>query len=567
MAVIKLSNKKKRLLMTLAEQAASFARKGQFQTALRICDKADGQYKGFLEITYVRGLIASMQNDYHTALDWLGQAYRKAPNRLHFQINYASCLLLNDQQEEAAQIYPEILKKSPKLFSEANGYSGLGSALEALGEFRQALQTYKQGLQKEKFNVELLSKAAKLHSKLGETSIAMDLLEKAHSAEPDNANVICDMVSHLFQQGEFEEARSRFRKAQDIGLHEATVLGFLIKSGNYADRGADLKTMRKLYDEADVDADLRIYCAFILGNEADKESHYKEAFDYWAEANLIRSQSSDNDECDQESIHQIAASAFPASRFTDISCKDASEAAPIFIIGMPRCGSTLLEQALARHPGLQPAGEIAALHQAVNGRKRKALLSREIEKLPLLDDNSLLTIGHEYSRIIAQEYCLDGRVTDKMLNNYLLAGVIAKALPLARIIHINREPMASCLSMFQENFSDGKMNYSCDLNALGRQYARYQKLMQHWRKVLPKGVMLEVSYEDLVSNPEIELRRLLEGCDLEWHPDCLSSHKTTGAVSTASLIQVRKPIHQKSVARWKHYEKQLEPIKQYLLPE
>ena len=243
-----------------------------------------------------------------------------------------------------------------------------------------------------------------------------------------------------------------------------------------------------------------------------------------------------------------------------------SDTAPVFIIGMPRCGSTLLEHALSRHPDLTASGEMDAMQQAIVGRSQKVSNTKLIEKLASASDPDLVEVGKEYNRRLTQEYGLNGRIIDKTLNNYLYAGLIAKAIPNAHIIHVRREPIASCLSMFQENFAGASIPYSFELDELGRQYVRYQKLMQHWREVLPKEILLEVSYEQLVGNTEVELRRLLEGCHLEWHKECLASHKSTASVATASMFQVRKPIHQNSVARWKHYEEQLAPLRQYLQP-
>jgi len=265
-------------------------------------------------------------------------------------------------------------------------------------------------------------------------------------------------------------------------------------------------------------------------------------------------------------LFHTAMASFPASRLSGVISSEASQAAPIFIVGMPRCGSTLLERSLTRHPALKTAGENDSLPRAIIGRMNNQLSLRTIiENLGSFDNNGLLAVGREYARRISDEYGIKDRVIDKSLNNFIYAGLIAMTLPNARIIHTMRNPMATCLSMFETHFVGG-ISYVYDLDELGRQYARYQKLMQYWREVLPSGVMIEASYENLVSNTEPELRRILKACNLEWHDDCLSPHKAKGGVNTASSVQVRKPIHQQSVSRWKHYEEQLAPLKQYLQP-
>ena len=549
--------------MVLAEQAIAFAGKGQFETALRICAKADHVHQDFLDIMYVRGLIASMQRDYGTAVEWLARACQAAPKRTHYFINYASCLYLSGQEDKAVEIYQIVLAKSRHLFEQANGNFTYGSALEAVGEFNQAMQFFDKGRKLEPRNVELLMQMADVRNKLLDKDAAMTLVQKAHAIAPDDVSVLYILGLYLMQQGKVEKAHIHLREALTCKPNYLKALALLLSSGNYEEREADISTLRTLYNQQVHGSEPRIMGAFALGNVADKNKTYEQAFTFWQEGNSQRRARIIYKENEQEELHQAAKDAFPASRLTKPAIAEACAAEHIFIVGMPRCGSTLLEQALSRHPALQASGEIDAMQQAIVGRMQKVRNRTLIDTLPQLDDLKLGIIGHEYDRRLQQEYHLEGRIVDKTLNNYQYAGLIARALPKARIIHVRREPLASCLSMFQTDFS-GSIPYSFELEELGRQYQRYQSLMQHWREALPEGVMLEVSYEDLVNNPEAELRRLLEGCNLEWHEECVNTHKATGSVATASLFQVRKPMHQKSVARWKHYEKQLAPLSKYL---
>ncbi|ATX80786.1 Tetratricopeptide repeat-containing protein [Mariprofundus aestuarium] len=564
MAAMKISNNKKRKLITLTSQAIDLAKKGKLEMALRICDRADREHKNFPDIMYARGLIAALQQDYVTAITWMGQACQAAPKSQQFQINYASCLLLNHQEEDAAKLYSKILAHSPRLFESANGYESYGSALEAIGEFRHAIQLFEKGLNINPNNLALLQKLISLRNNLQESKTVLPMLEGLHAVDPSNADLLFSIGVCLVREGNMESAKARFKEALSLNQHHAKALSMLLRNDPDAEWETNLATMREIYDQAGSTIESQITAAFALGRAADRNSQYEQAFTCYAKGNRLRREFVNYDESEQENLHQTASGSFPATRFIDPVSTEANAAAPIFIIGMPRCGSTLLEQALSRHPALKPSGETDAMQQSIAGRKRKVSNPLLIERLASLNNAELLTVGQEYSRRLQQEYLLDGRVIDKTLNNYLYAGAIAKALPQARIIHVRREAMASCLSMFQEDFADA-VPYSLEIGELGRQYARYQRLMQHWREVLPEGVMLEVSYEDLVTNPESELRRLLEGCNLEWYEECIATHKATGSVATASLVQVRKPIHQKSVARWKHYEKQLEPIKQHLL--
>ncbi|MFQ5345387.1 MAG: sulfotransferase [Mariprofundus sp.] len=560
MAKIKLSNNKRRQLCALVDHALALAGKGQLDIACRICARADTLYEDFPDTMYARGLIAFNQQDIDVAADWFGRACAALPRRVEFLVNYAGCLRLQGKEEQASEFYRQALTRAPRLSEAALGY---GSSMVALGEFRQAIRIFEKALIHNPCNVEILKKLALVRSEMMENEASIALLERAHTITPQDASILYEMGVNFVQMGAIERARSCFREVLAVNPSSAEALSMLTNSGSCEVRKDDMAALSKLYHQKEAGNEQRTVAAFALGNEADRCGCYEQAFEYWAEGNRQRKTESPCTEEQQEILHRTAAAEFPASRFEEPVAADACDIAPLFIVGMPRSGSTLLEQALSRHPKLLAAGEMYAMQQSIVGRKHQASNPETIERLAALDDDGLLAVGHEYARRLLQEYQLEGRIIDKALNNYVYAGLIARALPKARIIHIRRNPFATCLSIFQQDFVN-TLPYACDVEHTGREYARYQKLMQHWREVLPAGTMLEVSYEDLVNNPEPELRRLLEGCDLEWHPDCLTSHKSAGVVTTASLIQVRKPMHQKSVARWKHYEKQLSPLKQYL---
>jgi hypothetical protein len=207
---------------------------------------------------------------------------------------------------------------------------------------------------------------------------------------------------------------------------------------------------------------------------------------------------------------------------------------------MPRSGTTLVEQIISSHPLVFGAGEQTAFSASVT--------ADEIRK-----------VGSDYlarmNRIVPDRR----RFTDKMPGNYDYSGLIHLALPNAKIVHVSRNPLDSCLSMFSTNFAKPP-KYANDLGELGRYYRRYQQSMAHWRAVLPEGTMLDVQYEDVVDDIEAQARRLIAFCGLDWDDACLAFHKKSGAVRTASAYQVRQPIYRRSMERWRNYEKHLGPL-------
>jgi hypothetical protein len=216
---------------------------------------------------------------------------------------------------------------------------------------------------------------------------------------------------------------------------------------------------------------------------------------------------------------------------------------PIFILGMPRSGSTLIEQILASHAWVHGAGERMDFP----------------DLLADLGDRDFRALGAAYAARSGTLAPGAGRVTDKLPGNFLHAGAIHLALPRARIIHSRRDPADTCLSCYTKLFR-GEQPFTYDLGELGRYYRAYERLMAHWRVVLPESVFLEVDYEALVADPETQTRRLLAHCGLAWDPACLVFHETRREIRTASAVQVRQPLYGGSVGRWRRHGERLEPL-------
>jgi tetratricopeptide (TPR) repeat protein len=244
--------------------------------------------------------------------------------------------------------------------------------------------------------------------------------------------------------------------------------------------------------------------------------------------------------------------------------KGAPEAAPIFVVGMPRSGSTLIEQILASHPALLGAGErqefgLALVEAMTPGRKDRAAI-----EMPTLSDATpaqLRALGEDYLCRIATALPKaerHRRVVDKYPYNFINIGLIHLALPNARFIHSRRSPLDTCLSIFSRIFHDVPFAY--DLGELGRYYRAYDELMKHWQRVLPDGVMLEVDYEDLVEDFEGTTRKMIAHCGLDWDDRCLRFHETERQVTTASATQVRQPLYRTSLQRWRPARELLEPL-------
>jgi Sulfotransferase family len=248
--------------------------------------------------------------------------------------------------------------------------------------------------------------------------------------------------------------------------------------------------------------------------------------------------------------------------------EDGDHGAPIFIVGLPRSGSTLVERILASHSGVRAGGElphfalgVVAAAAAVAGQSRGPVSRRDLVRLSGgIDFESL---GRDYLRRVRTAGIAAQRFTDKMPLNYLYCGLIRRALPRAHIVHVRRRPMAACYAIFKKLFQDG-YPFSYDLCELGRYYIAYRRLMHHWQATLP-GSIHELSYEALIGDQRRETQRLLAFCGLDWQEACMQFHSNRAPATTASAVQVRRPLYDTAVSQWRNYARQLEPLRRQLL--
>jgi Sulfotransferase family len=233
---------------------------------------------------------------------------------------------------------------------------------------------------------------------------------------------------------------------------------------------------------------------------------------------------------------------------------------PIFVVGMPRSGTTLVEQILSSHPAVHGAGELADFNTLVDRMAApRGNAFRYPEDTPALTTDQLRALGTAYVEGLRRRAPSATRVTDKMPGNFLFLGLIHLALPNAHIIHVLRDPRDTCLSCYSKLFT-APQDFTYDLAELGRYYGKYAELMAHWRAVLPAGRMLEIRYEDVVADLEASARRIIDHCGLDWDPRCIAFHEARRPVRTASASQVRRPIYRSSRGRWRAYAAHLGPL-------
>lgn len=363
------------------------------------------------------------------------------------------------------------------------------------------------------------------------------------------------MACALLDRGQTIDACKAAERALMIDATVPTYYHPLIHTGNAKQVANAVATLKQLEaHEAELDAIDRATLHFLL---AKASSQPAEAFAHLEKANTVKRGLVDYDEAREIGLMQNIAAAFTPERLAALRGSGHASAQPVFVIGMPRSGTSLVEQILASHPDVFGAGEITALTDLV----AKGAADADFPSgLASLTPDALEQLGAAYIDQIAAIAPPAARIVDKLPYNFRYAGLVHLALPQAKIIHIRRDPLDTCFSCFQQSFA-GDIGFAYDQGELGRYYKAYAALMAHWQDVLPQDAMLEVQYETLVKDLPATAQRMVEYCGLTWDARCLEFHKTERTVGTASFHQVRQPLYQSSIGRAEAFQPYLSALR------
>lgn len=511
-------------------------------------------------------LIEHGNGEMHKAEKLLQKALKAMPNYHQAWNSLGTVLRKMRRHEDALRAFEKAIELKPDY---ADAITNRGNVMWDLGEYAKAEELYREALEADRTSdlvyVTHMSLGHALRDQ-GRLDEARESYNTALELNPDNAELLLAMGEMERSCGDFEEAENFIRRAIEqepdyVEAHRA--LSGIKKFTDEND--PDLQALRGLDQLAKTEPHTRTWLGnlnFALAKAYEDLEDYDLAFEKYAYANkLIR----ENYEYDPKRIERYFDTIVKCTtrEFMDEHAGEGVDSdKPIFIVGMPRSGTSLVEQILASHSDVHGAGELKSLPKSVI----------RVRGLPPEHTDELFTrsfankLNEERLHEIAQSYLEDlerfapgaKRVTDKMPTNFVWVWLIKLAFPNAKIIHCVRDPVATCLSCFTRFFSE-LTSWSHDMEEIAWFYKNYRKMMDHWDDVMP-GEILHMRYEDLVTDQEAQTRRLLDHCGLDWQDDCLNFHKTKRRVSTASDTQVRKPIYTSSIDAWKRYEKHLQPM-------
>lgn len=497
------------------------------------------------------------QGDFPAAEAALRRAIAINPNLAEAWHNLADAVRAQGRGAESEPHYQRALSLDPRLKA---AWVNLGNYYVQVGRSLEARHAYQQAIAIDPDYPEASINLAGLLTESGEEEEAVALLQGLRAQGKATADHLSALAYALRAQDRVDEAVALLREIGEPSTHtavEAWAQLALARKELLPEAIGYVQEWLRRHGPA-APHNYRVAMHITLGQLLDRAGRYREAFAAAQTGKALKGERSDP--AAEQALATVIERTFTAQRLRRPPSGLLDESRPVFIVGMPRSGTTLLEQMLSSHPAIHGAGEVEEMGRIVNelrgGQAQDAAgwPRRAVE----LDDASLQALALRYVHVAASGAGSALRITDKMPHNFVNLGLITLLFPQSRVIHIRRDPRDTCLSIFFHHFV-GHHPYANHLEDLAHHYLFYRRLMAHWRAVLPLP-LLEVSYEDLTAAPEAEARRILDFLELPWDPGVLQFYANRRAALTSSRFQVREPIHRRAAGRWQHYASELAPL-------
>ena len=537
---------------------------------LRITGDVDGAMHAYQDALTHRASYPEAYNNLGTLLqqdkrlDEAEHAMRKAiqqnPKYVEAHNNLALLLGAKKNDVEALRVLGEVLKFAP-----TNVQSLLLTAKIQLRRSAviPAEQAARLALKQEPENPDGLVVLGQILHETDRYDEAIEALGKALKKAPNSPEALNFYGVALKSVGRLDEAREHILKSLKLNDSMYGAYANLNDLVDFSEGvGAELHDrMEAIFESAkDPMIDQLLPLHFAYAKALDDRGQHEKALEHYIVGGKMKRAQLEYKEADTFGFFDSIRAAFPKEVFENRTYAGLDDERPVFIVGMPRSGSTLVEQILASHPDVYGAGEVKYLSRALGQlRDRFPSLPKYPEMVGKVTQGQYDILAKNYQLALAKDAGKAPKITDKLLTNFFFLGLINLMFPKAKVINTMRDPVDTCLSGFTKLFKDD-MPHSYDLTELGHYYGKYRELMEHWNAVLPEGFMTTVVYEDVVADTETEAKRLIEFLGLPWNDKCLEFHKSDRPVKTASVAQVRKPIYKSSVKRWAKYGKGLQPL-------
>ncbi len=467
------------------------------------------------------GQLASDHQNHHKALELFAKSHDLAPNNGYCSVYYAQGLTQVGRQAEA----------------------------KTMADHASSLNVD---------NAHLNDTLGVIYSRTGFHEKAIECFKRAVSFNPKPANYHYNLGASLQFMGNFDSAKTAYQATLDRDKDDYRALASMVSLSKQTNENHQLDSLLALYDQYLNNTDATLHLGHAIAKTYEDLGEYQTSLRWLRKAKAGK--------LTQGSLFNFEP-IFAAAKTTSVQTAALSERnaeSPIFVVGLPRTGTTLVDRILSSHPDVVAAGELNAFAGLIKqGTSSSSNLMMDADTLSATRDIDMTAIGEQYIQATNELRRGAPRFTDKMPLNFFYAGLIHQALPNAKIVVLRRGAMDSCLSNYRQLLTaqDAYYNYTYCLTTTATFYRGFDDLMHHWRNTLPSSCFIEVHYEDIVHDQEQQTRRLLEFCNLSWHEGCLDFHRNEAPVSTASSVQVRQPLYSGSIGRWKRYGNELDQLK------
>lgn len=537
-------------------------RQGQLDAAVRRYEQVLATMPEQPQALHLLGLARFQQGRLPDAEQLLRQAVRQAPDNANAWSDLGMVHVRSERSEAALDLLDRALALRP---DHPDALNNKAQALRRLGRHDQALPLLERLTLQQPQAPAAAYFLADTQFQVGEVNAALETYQQAVREAPGDRRLRLGLGEVLESLGQFDQARFQYLALLRRQPDNAMALARLLQMRDQAPEPEWVARAETLADDPRIPEAGRVHLNIALGYWNDRNDAPQEAFRRlqkgYGELAQRQPFSSDGYSRAVDALIETLTADF----FERAPRSGLTSSRPIFIVGMPRSGTTLTEQILASHSQVAAGGELSMLLQVSHEIRR---LSPSGQSYPggLLDlgSNDLEALGLRYLRHLDGIAADTEHVTDKLPFNFMHLGLIALLFPNARVVHCRRHPLDNCLSCYFTSFAD-RIRFANRLDTLGRYYRDYDRLMAHWHQVLPIEIM-DLQYEALVGDTEAQVAALLQHCGLPWEDACLAFHRTERAVRTPSRWQVRQPIYRGSVGRWRRYADELKPLRELLAP-
>ena len=500
------------------------------------------------------GRMLAEQSRIHPAMSALRPAVILAPDMVAALVELAMTLLTAGHQSAARILIERASRldtKSPELLIElAKSQLGLGEYRRALSVLERAKELYGSDVPGGFYVV-----WAQVNEGMGRNEEALSALDLVSETDENYELVLSTKANILKIEGDFDQAEKLVRQALELNPLQGGHYGSMVVGRKVQANDPIIPEMKAVFERNELSAESRMNVGFALSKALEDAEIDGEVFKYLNAASDIAKSRTKMSREDAFKWFEKCFEYFSSLDLSTIPAATENEKAPIFVTGLPRSGTTLVEQIIAAHSRVEAGGELSF----GDPMARQLMADRPGHNEYALYPEDVVEIGRSYSNRVTERFPNAERITDKSITTFQYLGLMKLALPNANFVVVRRDPRANLFSMYKNRFSKESHGYTYDLESLARYYDEFDKMIAFWRDRIP-GEFYEVQYEDLVSNPEEEAPKLIEACGLDWEDQCLEFHKKKNTVKTLSVFQVRQPISTASVKGWRRFEDDLQPM-------